>query len=72
VSTNEQLWIAAWRRAGPALERVRRDELRRLDHRPMIAAFDDALEAVIRAFPPSATSGLVTQQQLFARLRSER
>jgi hypothetical protein len=24
-------WMQAWRSAGPALERVRRDELRRLD-----------------------------------------
>lgn len=27
----EKQWIAAWRRAGPELERIRNDELRALD-----------------------------------------
>lgn len=27
----QQLWIAAWRRAGPELERIRNEELRKLD-----------------------------------------
>lgn len=32
MSTEEEkAWIAAWRRAGPELERIRREELRRLD-----------------------------------------
>jgi hypothetical protein len=65
----EQAWIAAWRRAGPALERIRREELRRLDHRTVIASFDDAFLAINRHPRPDTTSGLVEQQRLFARLR---
>ena len=69
MTVAEELWLAAWRRAGPALEQVRCDELRLLDHRESIAAFDDALEEVLRTFVAPSTSGLVTQQRRFARLR---
>ena len=69
MTTDEQLWLAAWRRAGPALERLRRDELRRLDHRLVIAAFDDALDVALRTSAVTTTSGLVTQQRRFAQLR---
>jgi len=69
MTSAEQLWLAAWRRAGPALEQIRRDELRRLDHRLLIAAFDDAFEAAVRVARPPGLSGLVAQQRRFARLR---
>lgn len=69
MTSAEQLWLAAWRRAGPALEQIRRDELRQLDHRLLIAAFDDAFEAALRVSPPPDASGLVAQQRRFARLR---
>ncbi len=69
MTAAEQLWLAAWRRAGPALEQIRREELRRLDHRTVIAAFDDAFEVALRTVVVPATSGLVTQQHRFARLR---
>lgn len=65
----EQAWLAAWRRAGPAMELLRRDALRRLDHREVIAAFDDAFLSALRSIPPRTTSGLVEQQRRFARLR---
>lgn len=29
----EKLWIAAWRKAGPELERIRKAELRQLDEK---------------------------------------
>lgn len=70
MTAAEQLWLAAWRRAGPALEQVRRDELRLLDHRAAIAAFEDALEEVLRTRVAPSTSGLVIQQRRFARLRA--
>ena len=40
MTNSERSWLEAWRRAGPALERIRCEELRRLDHREMIAAFE--------------------------------
>lgn len=69
MTSMEQVWLAAWRRAGPAMDRLRREALRGLDHREVIAAFDDAFVGVLRDTPPRTTSGLVEQQRHFARLR---
>jgi hypothetical protein len=72
MTSAEQLWIAAWRRAGPALEQIRREELRRVDHRTVIEQFDDAFDVALRTAVVPSTSGLVAQQQHFARLRPAR
>jgi len=58
-----------WREAGPRLDAIRRDEIRRTDTPAMIGDFDDALAAALAAAPPAGWSGLVEQQRLFARLR---
>lgn len=60
-------WAAIWRRAAPALERVRRDELRSVSTDVALAnlapLFADALK-----LPPRTTSGLIEQQRLFAKV----
>lgn len=62
--------VAQWRRAGPALAQVRRDELRRLTDAEALAAAEDLLD-LLRLLPPAAgVSGLVEQQRLFARART--
>jgi hypothetical protein len=63
-------WTETWKQAGAELERIRREELRRMTD-------DDVRRAVADLFsgaPPSdheprTTSGLVEQQRLFAKLR---
>jgi hypothetical protein len=62
-------WVAAWRRAGPALERIRRQELRALD--PYVAIVLLCGTASYREPPraPRSTSGLVDQQRFFLKLR---
>ena len=64
-------WIAIWRQAGPALERVRADDIRRADTVVSIRAFEGLLPAVLASHPPQPWSGLVEQQRLFARCRRE-
>ena len=58
-------WIEAWRRAGPELERMRREDIRGADTAQSIPAFDGAFEGAVRDFPPKPTSGLVEQQRWF-------
>lgn len=59
----------AWQVAGPRLEAVRRDEIRRTDHVAIVAAFDGVLEYARTHLPPRPTSGLVVQQRILSRLR---
>ncbi len=58
-------WVQAWQTAGPELERVRREELRRLDGLGAIALLCGPAD--YRAPPrlPRPTSGLVEQQRWF-------
>lgn len=66
------LWVRIWRQAGPRLEAIRRDEIRRTDHLRVVGAFGGAFREALRALPPGPTSGLVEQQRLFARRRDDR
>lgn len=69
VSDTTAAVVAQWRRAGPALARVHRDELRRLTDADALAAAEELLELARLLPPPSGVSGLVEQQRLFARAR---
>ncbi len=68
--TEEQLaagrrWVQAWKEAGPVLERLRRDELRRLDSREAIALLCGPADYRSPPREPKPTSGLVEQQYWF-------
>jgi len=62
-------WVAAWRSAGPALERIRRDELRRLDPYAAIARLCGPADYREQPWTPLPTSGFIEQQRLFQKLR---
>jgi hypothetical protein len=59
--------VARWQQAGPALARVRREELRRLTDADAIAAVEDLLDLLHYLPAKDEMSGLVEQQRLFAR-----
>jgi hypothetical protein len=61
-------WLAGWQTAGLVLERLRVEAIRNSDTAAAIEQLSDAFESALRHYPPSATSGLVEQQRLFARL----
>jgi hypothetical protein len=61
--------VAAWKAAGPRLEQIRRDELRRLDSFAAIALLCGPADYRTPPRAPKPTSGLVEQQRLFGRLR---
>jgi hypothetical protein len=62
-------WIENWRAAGPVLENTRAEAIRRTDTAAAIEQLSDAFESARREWSAPATSGLVEQQRLFARLR---
>jgi len=62
-------WVRAWRRAGPELERIRREELRRLDAHAAIALLCGPADYRQPPRAPKPTSGLVDQQRYFRKLR---
>jgi len=62
----ERRWIEQWRTAGPALERVRHDELARLSDADALAAADTLLALAVDVPVPRerlAWSGLVELQR---------
>jgi hypothetical protein len=62
-------YVQRWKQAGPALEKVRREELRRLTDDDVRAQIHDLLEigARFRQYRPS--SGLIEQQRIFQKAR---
>lgn len=62
-------WIECWRKAGPELERMRREDIRNADTSLAIEILADAFESALVHFPPRQDSGLVEQQRLFRRLK---
>lgn len=62
-------WVRAWRDAGPDLERIRREELRRLDVPKAIALLCGPANYRVAPRAPKPTSGLVEQQRWFGKLR---
>ena len=60
-----KIWVEAWRRAGPELEQLRRDELRRLDGYRAIELLCGPADYRVAPRAPKPTSGLVEQQYWF-------
>ncbi len=62
-----RLWVRAWREAGEAMERLRREELRRLDPQRAIALLCGPADYHVAPRAPRPTSGLVEQQYWFGK-----
>lgn len=60
-------WMAQWQAAGPALARVRAEELAVVDLWRVADELEDALWEGRRAESTERSSGLVAQQRLFSR-----
>ena len=63
-------WVQTWQEAGVALDRLRRDELRRLDPKRAIALLCGDFDYRIPPRQPRPTSGLVEQQYWFQKAAS--
>lgn len=62
-------YVARWRKAGPELEKVRREELRALTDDVGRQLFCSLLELASLHCQNRPTSGLVEQQRLFQKAR---
>jgi len=62
---NGKRWVQGWREAGPVLEQLLRDELRRLDGHRAIALLCGPADYRVAPRAPKPTSGLVEQQRWF-------
>jgi hypothetical protein len=62
-------WVSDWQAAGLRLEELRRRELPLTDTKQSLLNLADAFESCRLHFRPAPTSGLVLQQEFFARLR---
>ena len=60
-----RLWVRAWREAGEAMERLRREELCRLDAQRAIALLCGPADYHAAPRQARPTSGLVEQQAWF-------
>jgi hypothetical protein len=69
TDAQRRAWMAQWRRAGPALERVRLDELFSAKLSRIADDLEDACVASVRATPPGPVSGLIAQQAALHRPR---
>ena len=63
-------WVLAWKNAAPALERIRRQELRELDAYTAIALLCGPADYRVAPRAPKPTSGLIEQQRLFRKLHA--
>ena len=58
-------WVQTWKDAGPELERLRREELRRIDPTRAIGLLCGPADYTVPPRAPKPTSGLVEQQYWF-------
>lgn len=62
-------WVARWKNAAPELERIRKEELARVNTGRAIELLEDAFQSALISFPPLEASGLVEQQRWYMRLK---
>jgi hypothetical protein len=61
-------WVRTWEEAGPRLEAIRREELRRLDNVTALGLLMGPADYTVPPRAPKPTSGLVEQQRWFMKL----
>lgn len=64
-------WMQAWRSAGEALARVRREELRALDGTKALALLTGPADYHQEPRKPRRSSGLIEQQRWFMKARRD-
>ena len=62
-------WVATWKTAGPLLEKIRRDEIRKVSTVEAMQLLAGAFDSGAFMFPLRKSSGLVEQQALFQKMR---
>ena len=68
-SHSDKEWVEHWRRLGPILEEIRREELRHFNYEEQLPIIDALLQLGVDYAVPRPTSGLVELQRLLAKGR---
>lgn len=61
-------WVETWRKAGPILEKIRREEIRNLDAFKTISLLCGTADYTVPPRAPKPTSGLIEQQFWFMKV----
>jgi hypothetical protein len=61
-------WVETWRKAGPELEKIRREEVRNLDAFKTISLLCGPADYRVSPRAPKPTSGLIEQQFWFMKV----
>jgi hypothetical protein len=61
-------WVETWRKAGPILEKIRREEIRHLDTFHTISLLCGPADYKVSPRAPKPTSGLIEQQYWFMKV----
>lgn len=61
-------WVETWRKAGPELEKIQREEVRNLDTFKTIELLCGIADYTIPPRAPKPTSGLIEQQYWFMKI----
>ena len=64
-----RLWVENWRKTGPLLAELRREDIRATDTPTAMQQLGGLMNHAIETLPPRTASGLVEMQRLFAKLR---
>lgn len=64
TTSDNKAWVEHWARVGPALDRIRREELRAFRHEDNVDAIDALLQIGADHATPRETSGLVELQRI--------
>jgi hypothetical protein len=64
-------WVEHWRRLGPLLEKIHREELRHFNFEEQAPIIDALLQLGLENAVPRPTSGLVELERLLAKGRRE-
>ncbi len=62
-------FVEKWQKAGPAMEKIRREELRNFKHSENINMIDALFAIGAKMAKPRTTSGMVEMQRIFAKAR---
>jgi len=66
-----RVWIETWKKAGAALEEIRRHELESDDYGKNQELIDNMLQFACEHRKPRLSSGLVEQQRWFMKMREK-
>ena len=62
-------WVETWKTTGPILEKIRREEIRKVSTVLAMQQLAGAFDSSTYMHPPRESSGLVEQQAFFRKLR---